>query len=158
MEKDLSIYGEGESGRAFSLRRGSLWVFVLGVVGLAAELLLMGHFEEWRQQVPLALLGASLLVLAARSLWATTGMLRLFRWLSGAFVVAGGVGVWLHLGANIEFELEMYPSQSGLELLWNAASGALPALAPGALAQLGLVGLLYTYRHPALGRAGSGED
>ena len=27
-----------------------------------------------------------------------------------------------------------------------------PALAPSALAQLGLLGLLYTYRHPALRR------
>ena len=36
------------------------------------------------------------------------------------------------------------------KLVWKALRGATPALAPGALAQLGLLGLLYTYRHPAL--------
>jgi hypothetical protein len=28
--------------------------------------------------------------------------------------------------------------------------GAIPALAPGAMAQLGLLGLLVSYRHPAV--------
>ena len=38
----------------------------------------------------------------------------------------------------------------GLELVWEALKGATPALAPGAMAQLGLVGLAFAYRHPLL--------
>ena len=38
-------------------------------------------------------------------------------------------------------------------LLWQAIRGKTPPLlAPGALMQLGLVGLAYTYKHPALSR------
>ena len=66
-------------------------------------------------------------------------------------VVAGVVGVFLHYRGNVEFELEREPLH-GLRLFWEAIRGATPALAPGAMAQLGLLGLVYSYRHPALRR------
>lgn len=134
------------------MRRGALLIFVLGTLGLGIELLLLGHFEEWRQQVPLVLLGLGLILLAARLLYRGAIILRLFRWTMLTFVLGGLVGLWFHLSANMEFELEMYPTLSGLELLLKALGGALPALAPGALVQLGLIGFLYTYQHPALSR------
>ena len=134
------------------MRRGILLIFVLGTVGLGTELLLLGHFEEWRQQVPLALLALGLVLLAARMLYRRAIILRLFRLTMLVFVLGGMVGLWFHLSANMEFELEMYPTLSGLELLSKALGGAMPALAPGALIQLGLVGFLYTYQHPALSR------
>ena len=135
-----------------TLRRGLLLIFVIGTVGLGTELLLLGHFEEWRQQVPLALLAFGLVLLAARILYRGRVILRLFRLTMIAFVLGGMVGLWFHLSANMEFELEMYPTLTGLELLSKALGGAMPALAPGALVQLGLVGFLYTYQHPALSR------
>jgi hypothetical protein len=67
-----------------------------------------------------------------------------------ACVIAGCVGLVLHYKGNVEFELEMYPSMAGGELVWKALTGATPALAPGTMVQLGLVGLAFTYRHPAL--------
>jgi hypothetical protein len=67
------------------------------------------------------------------------------------FVVVGGLGLLLHFKGNIDFELEMQPDASGWPLIWAALKGATPTLAPGAMAQLGLIGLAYTYRHPALG-------
>ncbi len=143
---------------AISLRRGVLLIFVLGSVGLGSELLLLGHFEEWRQQVPLALLGFGLVLLAAWTLYRGAVILRLFRLTMLAFVLGGMVGLWLHLSANMEFELEMYPTLTGLKLLSKALSGAMPALAPGALVQLGLVGFLYTHQHPVLSRKTIEED
>ena len=134
------------------MRRGVLLIFVLGTVGLGTELLLLGHFEEWRQLVPLVLLGFGLVLLAARMLYRGAIILRLFRLTMLAFVLGGMVGLWFHLSANMEFELEMYPTLTGLKLLSKALGGAMPALAPGALVQLGLVGFLYTYQHPALSR------
>ena len=56
-------------GGVVSLRRGILLIFVLGTVGLGTELLLLDHFEEWRQQVPLVLLALGLILLAARLLY-----------------------------------------------------------------------------------------
>ena len=140
------------------MRRGVLLIFVLGAVGLGTELLLLRHFEEWRQQVPLALLAFGLVLLAVRVLYRGAIILRLFRLTMLAFVLGGMVGLWFHLSANMEFELEMYPTLSGLELLSKALGGAMPALAPGALVQLGLIGFLYTYQHPALRRKQTREN
>ena len=141
-----------------SLRRGVLLIFVLGNIGLGTELLLLNHFEEWRQQVPLVLLALGLILLAARMFYRGAIILRLFRWTMLAFVLGGIVGLWFHLSSNMEFELEMHPTLSGLELLFKALSGAMPALAPGALVQLGLIGFLYTYHHPALSREQAKEN
>jgi hypothetical protein len=71
-------------------------------------------------------------------------------------LIAGALGVYLHYRGNVEFELEREPTLSGLALLWEAVRGATPALAPGALAQLGLLGLLYAHRHPLLSDPPSG--
>ena len=147
---------KGDSGAI--LRLGVLLIFVIGSVGLGTELLLLGHFEEWRQQIPLVLLTLGLVLLAIRILYRGVIILRLFRLTMLAFVLAGIVGVWFHLSANMEFELEMYPTLSGLELLSKALGGAMPALAPGALVQLGLIGFLYTYQHPALSREQTKEN
>ena len=141
-----------------SLRRGLLLIFVLGTIGLGTELLLLGHFEEWRQQVPLVLLALGLVLLAIRLFYRDAIILRLFRWTMLTFVLGGIVGLWFHLSSNMEFELEMYPTLSGLELLFKALSGAMPALAPGALVQLGLIGFLYTYQHTALSREQTKEN
>ena len=146
-----------ESG-VVSLRRGVLLIFVLGTIGLGTELLLLDHFEEWRQQVPLVLLVLGLVLLAIRLFYRGAIILRLFRWTMLAFVLGGMVGLWFHLSSNMEFELEMHPTLSGLELLFKALSGAMPALAPGALVQLGLIGFLYTYHHPALSREQTKEN
>ncbi len=146
-----------ESGVVF-LRRGILLIFVLGTVGLGTELLLLDHFEEWRQQVPLVLLALGLVLLAIRLFYRGAIILRLFRLTMLAFVLGGIVGLWFHLSSNMEFELEMYPTLTGLELLSKALGGAMPVLAPGALVQLGLIGFLYTYQHPALSREQTREN
>ena len=73
------------------------------------------------------------------------------------FLVSGVIGVWLHYKGNMEFEIEMVPSLAGLELFLKASHGAFPALAPGTMIQLGLLGLAYTFRHPALGQSAGRE-
>ncbi|GLC26799.1 hypothetical protein [Roseisolibacter agri] len=132
------------------LRRLLLLLVLFGAVGLVAELLLLEHWDDPWQWTPLVLLG---LVLALGGLLArrpTRGLLRAFRALMGACLIAGVLGVYLHYRGNVEFELEREPTLAGVALLWEAVRGATPALAPGALAQLGLLGLLYAHRHPLL--------
>ncbi len=80
----------------------------------------------------------------------------LFRLTMLAYVLGGMAGFWFHIGANMDFELEMYSRLSGWDLVSRTARGALPVLAPGALIQLGLIGYLYTHRHPDPG-AGRSE-
>jgi hypothetical protein len=139
-----------------TLRQMILGLVLLGIIGLIAELLLQEHFESATQIIPLACLGAGLAttILVARS--STHSTLRLFTFMMIVFVAAGVLGLVLHFKGNMEWALERQPELSGMTLVWKSLTGATPALAPGALAQLGLLGLAWSYRHPAL-RHGSGN-
>ena len=132
------------------LRSGILVLFGLGSLGLIAELLLLEHTEEWAQRIPLLLLSVGL----ALCPWLALGRQRLRLWLFEllcALYLAGGVtGLWQHYQSNVEFELEMDASLEGLDLMTEALAGATPALAPAAVIFLGILGLLYTFRHPDL--------
>ena len=134
------------------VRLALLVILIVGIVGTGVELLLLLHFEDTWQLVPLLLMGLALVLLAVHAVAPSSGSLRALQVLMLLFVGSGAVGIFLHYRGNVEFELERLASQSGWELFRNAVMGATPALAPGAMAQLGLIGLLYTYRHPALTR------
>lgn len=123
------------------------------MAGLIAELALLEHYEEWQQLLPLGALGAGCATLVGMLIRPARASVRLFQVVMAVFVVLGGVGIALHVSGNIEFELEMEPGLRGTTLLWKALTGATPALAPGALAQTGLLGLLAAWRHPALRRS-----
>lgn len=133
-------------------------LFVLGVTGTGAELLLLGHFENRLQLVPLGLMALSLLVLLLYAVSSMPASLHVFRYVMVLFVVSGFVGLGLHYKANVEFELEMYPSRGGFELIKETLTGAIPALAPGAMVQLGLLGWVYTFRHPAISVSGERKE
>jgi hypothetical protein len=147
----MTSTSEVEAGRSASrLRNALLAVVVIGTLGLIAELLLLDHTEEFTQWLPLAMLS---LVLAGAAFVAVRPgrlALRVFQLLMLAVIATGVAGVVLHYRSNVEFELEMNAAISGRELIWRSLKGAVPALAPGALAQLGLVGLVFTWGHPGL--------
>ena len=133
-----------------TLRSILLWTLLLGAAGMMAELLLIGHVESAAQFIPLVLLATG--VLAAIVLLAVpskTGFTAL-RILMILFLGSGIVGIGLHYQGNTEFELEMHPSLSGIELLSKTLTGATPVLAPGSMSLLGVIGLASTYRHPLL--------
>ncbi len=139
-------------------RRLALGLFLIGCGGTAAELLLLEHFEDPWQWTPIALLGAGFaggVVLAIR---ATPGALRVFRYLMWLFMPAGGLGMYLHLKSNVEFERELNPAVGGFDLAVDVLMGAMPALAPGHMIQLGLLGFLVMLRHPALMKPGSPQS
>ncbi len=134
------------------LRRALLVLFLLGALGAGVELLLIGHTESRWQLVPLALLGVSLLALFAHALVRRSATVRIFQLTMLLFVLAGGAGVVLHYQGKVEFKLESNPALRGFELFRAAVAGAAvpPVLAPGFMSLLGLLGLAYAYRHPAL--------
>ncbi len=135
-----------------SLRQLLLALVFIGIVGLEVELALLRHAESLSQWIPHVSLMIGFLSTAAVYFRPGPQTLRVFQIVMIAFLVVGGLGVYLHLRGNVEFALERDPSLSGVHLLWKALRGASPALAPGALAQLGLLGLIYGYKHPALAR------
>jgi len=115
-----------------------------GSLGTGVELLLLGHFEEFAQLVPLVLLAAGL-VTATWHLTSTHASIAALRWLMAVFVASGGLGIVLHYRGNVEFEREMYPALAGMELIGKTLTGATPVFAPGTMALLGAIGLLASY-------------
>ena len=134
------------------VRRILLAALVLGLAGTGVELLLLEHFEDWRQMIPLGLIACALLVLVWHGVSRGPASVQVLQVLMLVFIMAGVLGLTLHYGGNAEFELEMYPDRAGFELFREAMMGATPALAPGAMIELALIGLAYTYRHPRLAR------
>ena len=132
------------------LREFVLWLFVAGAAASAIDLVVLGHFEDLKQWVPLVLLPASLLVVAWHRLRPGCRGLRALQGIMALFIASGVVGLWFHCSGNMAFELEIAPTTAGWELLRETLSGAIPALAPALMVQLGLLGLIYTYRHPLL--------
>lgn len=139
-----------ESFTLTRIRAALLWTLVLGAAGTLAELLLIGHDESAPQYVPLVLLVVGILGGAAVAYRPSPGGVRLLQLLMVLYVGGGVLGVGLHYQGNEEFELEMHPSIAGRELLTKVLTGATPVLAPGSMSLLGIVGLVYTYRHPLL--------
>lgn len=135
-----------------SLRQLVLALVFTGIVGLEVELALLRHAESTQQWIPHVALLIGLVSTVAVHVRPGLATLRSFQAVMLIFLVVGALGVYLHVHGNVEFALERDPSLTGGSLIWKALRGATPALAPGALAQLGLLGLLYSYRHPALAR------
>ena len=142
-----------------SLRQLLLALILIGTVGLQVELALLRHAESATQWIPHIALLIGLIGTAAVYFRPGPATLRAFQAIMAGFLVVGALGIYFHLRGNVEFALERDPSLTGTGLIWKALRGATPALAPGALAQLGLLGLLYSYKHPAFaGRSTSVAD
>lgn len=141
-----------------TVRRVLLLLLLLGLAGVATELLLLNHDEGVMQIIPLGLIAAASIAVAWHGLRPGLGSVRAIQIVMAAMVVAGPLGMYYHYGANAEFQREMDPSIRGLALFWKVlAAKTPPALAPGSMSHLGLLGLAYAYRHPALARGSSGR-
>ncbi len=140
-----------------------LLILAAGQAGTLAELWLAEHTEDAWQWVPVALL---LLGLAAQAWVLASGAwrgdareytkmgaasVRTLQGLMALFVLSGLIGIGLHVKGKMEFKQESDPSLHGWKLFTESLTAKMPpALAPGAMIQLGLLGLVYAYRHPAL--------
>lgn len=130
------------------LRRAVLAILILVLAGTEAELFLLKHIEDVWQLVPVVIIPLTLLVLAWHGLSRGTAALRTLQVLMVASLLAGGIGVIQHYRANLIDAAESDPSLSGKALYLKATSGSIPALAPGTMVQIALLGLAYAFRHP----------
>lgn len=119
----------------------------MGLGGTTLELWLIGHHEDFWQWIPLvvmvvATLSAAWVVVS----WSRAATL-VFRIMMIMLMASGVVGAVLHYRANMEFQLEMDPSMGGLTLMAAILHAkAPPALAPGNMVLLSLVGLVAVWR------------
>ena len=144
-----------ESGPLSTIRNILLWSLLAGSAGTLLELLLIGHDEMATQFAPLVLLGIGILAAAWTLIAPRPAAIRTLQILMVVFVASGLIGVVLHYKGNEAFELEMSPSRAGLSLMSKTLTGATPVFAPGSMCLLGIVGLAFTHKHPALGSGNS---
>jgi hypothetical protein len=144
-----------EAGPLGTIRNILLWSLLAGSAGILVELLLIGHDEMAAQFAPLVLLGIGILAAAWTLIAPRPAAIRTLQILMVVFVASGLIGVVLHYKGNEAYELEMSPSRTGLSLMSKTLTGATPVLAPGSMCLLGIVGLAFTHRHPALGSGNS---
>jgi hypothetical protein len=136
----------GPSSRTLeTIRRLLLGLLAIGLAGTSAELWFMGHHEDWLQMIPFAGMGLAGLTLIWFGLSQSPAATRSFRLCMLVLMSVGVTGAILHYRANMEFQLEMDPTLGGMALLLKVLHAkAPPALAPGNMALLGLMGLIST--------------
>jgi hypothetical protein len=136
------------------VRRLLQGLLALGLLGTGGELLLLEHYEGATQVLPLAGIAVALAVLGLYATGSRPGVVRLFQVTMVTLIGLGGTGVVLHYRGSLEFQRDMDPTASSWQLFTKTIRAkAPPALAPGVLAQLGLLGLVSTYRDPAANAA-----
>ena len=145
----MTVTNPPETSTLTFIRRLLLASLAAGIVGTAAELILLGHVDSAAQWIPVVALAAAVPLL----LWHATRpgpfTVRLIRLLMCAYIVVGVIGVGLHYDGNVEFERELHPKDAGLAFLRHTIAGATPVLAPGSMVLLGLLGIAHMYRHPS---------
>jgi predicted membrane channel-forming protein YqfA (hemolysin III family) len=128
------------------LRRWVLAVLVLGLAGTVTELVLLEHYEQPLQLVPLVLIVAAVAAIAWQWRRNDAASLRALAIVMVLFVLAGCAGVVAHFHGSAEFQIELNPSMSTWELVEKIVRAkAPPLLAPGMMLQMGLLGLAYVY-------------
>ncbi len=133
-----------------AIRRVLLVILIIGLAGTTTELLLLKHDEGAAQFIPLGLIAIAFVAIAWHAIDRGPASLRVFQTTMVLFVVAGALGICLHYQANVAFQKEVDPSLAGRALIVKAMTAKTPpALAPGSMSQLGLIGLAYAYRYPS---------
>ena len=128
------------------LRHWILGVLVLGLLGTVTELVLLEHYEQPMQFVPLVLIAAAVATLWWELARRDAASRRALQIVMGLFVLAGFVGFVAHFHGSAEYQLELNPDMSNWELMEKVLRAkAPPLLAPGMMLQLGLLGLAYVF-------------
>jgi hypothetical protein len=122
------------------LHRLLLAIFAFGSLGTVAELLLLGHYEDVPQFIPLVLLGLGVSSAGWYGRHPTPASGKAFQTTLVLYALGSVLGLVLHYRGNVEFEIERDPAIGGLTLFWEAITGATPALAPGSMLLLAAVG------------------
>lgn len=134
------------------MRRRVIGLVALGFIGTAVELWLLAHVEDLNQWIPFVAIGLALATIAWWAVATGTAAVRAVQAAMAIAIITGAVGVVLHYRANMEFQLELDPSLSGVALMMKVLEAkAPPALAPGNMMLLGLVGLVGVSRESSGG-------
>jgi hypothetical protein len=153
------VHGSARESETLAvIRKLLLASLAMGVVGTISELILLGHFDEPAQWIPVVALSLAVPILIWHAASPSAATLRTLKALMAAFIAFGVVGIGLHYDGNVEFERELNPRERGWTFLRKTVAGATPVLAPGSMVLLGLIGLAHAYRHPSSHSGQSGQE
>jgi len=128
-----------------TLRGWLLGVLVLALAGTVVELVLLSHYEQPVQMIPVALIVLSVIVLAWHYFSRDAASLIVLMFIMALFIVAGFAGFVAHFHGSAEFALETDPDIGGWDLFLKVLHAkAPPLLAPGMMLQMGLLGFAFT--------------
>ena len=123
------------------------------MLGTTVDLLLLEHYEAGWQLTPFIMIALGLVVVVWVAVTGSALAVSALRIVMVLFIATGMLGIMLHYQGNWEFQHELDPTAGGWEVFVKVMRAkAPPALAPAGMIQIGLLGLLYTYRHPVLVR------
>src|SRR5262249_8499622 len=121
------------------MRRLLLTILILGLVGTGGELLLLHDTKSAWELSRFVLIGLALLIPTWHAIAQHSASVRTIQAIMGLFLIAGVAGIALHYQSSMEFKLETNSALSGWPLFWAVMTAKTPpALAPGAMIQLGL--------------------
>src|SRR5262245_32341948 len=141
-----------------AIRSIILAVIVIGLMGTGLELVFVDHFEGTAQWVPIVLICLAFLVLGAYGLVRVAALLRVFQAVMIMFIVSGFAGIAFHFQHDVQHAEKDHPGIQGTELFQSAVAQEAPLLAPGTMIELGILGLAYVFRHPALKEPDTDDD
>src|SRR5688572_3224248 len=108
------------------LRRLLLALLIIGLAVTGLDLVLLNHYEDVWQLIPLILIAFGLVTVFWHVVARSATSVRAVQILMVLFVIAGAAGVVLHYRGNMEFQLEMDPSQDR----WTLFNKVIRATAP----------------------------
>ena len=123
---------------------------VSGMIGLEAELFLLGHIKPLLQLIPVLLIALGLGAMAWHRISPNSRSMKLFQTTMALCIASGLIGIVVHLAFSASEATKKDKTLHGLTLFRVALTGVAPPFAPAAMIQIGLVGLAYSFRHPAL--------
>jgi len=115
------------------------WGLLFMALGTVMELLLLGHFENAWQFLPI-------ICLVAIGIWLIFFRQHTSGLVYGLLLICGGTGftgLLLHFKGNIEFEKEIHPTSDHWTHTLDALSGATPTLAPASMIAIALFSWVY---------------
>jgi len=142
------------------IRRLLVWVLLFGIIGTTVDLVLLAHYEDALQLIPLVVLAAGLAAVVGHLVQPRSWTVRALQVMMSLFVAAGVTGIGLHFDGASGFQLEIDPSLEWWPLVKKVArSQSPPLLAPAGMVQLGLIGLIYAFSDSrARARSGAGFE
>jgi hypothetical protein len=139
-----------ETGILSVIRTILLISSVISLIGTGVELVLINHLNPILQMIPVFLIVLGLGSIVWYGISRTGKSMRVFQGTMALCVISGLLGIFLHIAFSASDASKKDNTLHGAALFRAAMTGTAPPLAPGAMIQLGLIGLAYTYRHPAM--------